>query len=139
MPKKTFLRKESRRFNDHYEGVHCGVERLEYPPKGDDPGGVSWWIWFKAEDRETLILHGIATAEQFHIDKTLTYAKTRRHPAMNSEFGLETHFYLGASIYQILDDRDHIRFTKRLEGEVARMLRPFVRGSWRPPTEEART
>lgn len=126
-----------------YPGVRCRVRWTDLRP---DParsleGHALWTVSFFAHDTATLIRHGLATAEQFEVDETQSSSAADRHPCFKDGMGDRMAVAVwpnkGGEVFEVrtlvMDYQNpEERFTKKLQAEVARYLRPFIRGTWKP-------
>jgi hypothetical protein len=134
---ETALPSIERKLARRYPGISCRVKRHTndgYYGKGHG----AWSVQFFARDRESLIEYGLATAEQFELHDTLSHCKRFRHPSSRDEFGDSTSAYpaIGpdgcSSMHIVIADCPDTRvYTKKLQGEVLRLLKPFIRGTWK--------
>jgi hypothetical protein len=133
------LSDRARELEQRYPGVRCKVEFSEYAPGKHIEGHAHWIVTFFADSLECLVKHGLATAEQFEITASLPVAKADRHPSMWDGFGNSIRVWknLEAKSWEVrtyVDDYQNREreLTKKLEVQTARLLRPFVRGTWKP-------
>ena len=127
-----------RRLARRYPGISCQVTRKtsdHYYGKG----ACLWTVDFFAKDREALINSGLATADQFEAYAALSYSGHSRHPSSHDGFGNEVTAYPAVReggpccvSTHIFDGSDNREYTKKLQMQVDRMLKPFIRGTWKP-------
>jgi hypothetical protein len=132
-----------RLFALRYPGVRCKADWLEFRADDGEERHALWEVRFFAKDMKTLIRYGLATTEQFEVDKTRTYAKSARHPCFKNGLGGQ----IAVAVWPQEDNSELFevrtlvvdyqswedRFTKKLRAQVAGCLRPFIRGTWKPP------
>ncbi len=131
------------RLEHRYPDVHCIVERHEYEPnkRGGSKGHALWELRFFADDRATLIEHGLASAAQFEARAATCHWLHKHDPLGNSVSVYEHGGYGRPKAYEVnmlvtdYNNNDEKPFTKKLQTQVARALRPFFRGTWRPPAD----
>lgn len=135
-PSHTTLASIERKLRRRYPGIHCQVQRHTSDYYGEGEG--MWTVVFLAKDRDALVKYRLATAEQFEVHDTLSYSKANRHPSSHDGFGNSVTaytaigedglFHVNTYIFDGADARD---YTKKLQMQVDRMLKPFVRGTWK--------
>src|SRR5665213_3686467 len=130
------------RLERRYPGVRCKVERSEFEPGhyAGANGHALWTVSFFANDAQTLIRHGLATAEQFEIRKTLSNSKVSCHPSSHDGLGGDVRVVVwpddGKEVFEVstivMDyQNDEEVFTKKVQADAARCLKPFIRGTWK--------
>jgi hypothetical protein len=128
------------RLEHRYPGVRCTVEWSEAEPSEHwGKGHALWMLRFICEDRARLIGYGLASAAQFE-----ALAQRRRwyfytHDGLGNRVSIyeqappdRPKVYEVSIIIKDYDNNDEKPFTKKVQVEVARALKPFVRGRWTP-------
>lgn len=132
----TLLPSIGRNLARRYPGIHCQVThdtRDTY-----DEGECLWTVTFSAKNRDALIRCGLATAKQFEVHDTLSYCKRNRHPSSHDGFGNRVIAYppigedgVFSVITYIFNGVDRRDYTKKLQTQVMRLLKPFIKGTWK--------
>ena len=133
------------RLERRYPGVQCTVEWHEFEPEPrcDLKGHALYELRYFAGDRVTLIEHGLATLAQFEAAHAAPAGWLSTHDSCGNHVTFYEHGGHGRpkvwEVHMLVMDythNDERPFTKKLQTQIARALRPFVRGTWRPVQAE---